>query len=301
MLVVGVSGVAVWVNLWPGPKPAPRPARPAPPQRITEVPRPAAPTKPEPLPDYGPLRRQLADYLATRTARYSLYFKDLRSGAAFGIDEDRPIPAASSIKVPIVLYLNQLVAEGKASFDTRMAYDRDEHFEGGAGVLQMAAVDGDRFSLRVLANLAITISDNIATQMLLDYLGRDNVAAFMRSIGGRTVYPEGQNISTARDMAAYLEAVLDFAKEYPSLGNRLLDDMAHPIYHVGLPGELPDNVRVAHKEGEVEGVANDVGVVFSKRPFILAVLSDGQGDPLLGFPEIARMTRMVYDYQNALL
>lgn len=268
------------------------------------VPRPA-PTQPAPVPgvappDYAPLRRQLASYLATREASYALYFKDLNSGAAFGLNDDRPIPAASCVKVPIVLYLNTLVIEGKAAWDTQLVYRRAEHYEGGAGVLHMAAADGDLFSLRVLANLAITISDNVATNLLLSYLGRDNVAEFMRRSGGRTVYPEGENVSTARDMGQYVGAVLAFAEQYPGPGGRLLDDLEHSIYHIGLPGELPPGIRVAHKEGEVEGVTDDVGVVFARRPYILAVLSDGQADPLAGFKEVARLSRMVYDYQEAL-
>ncbi len=129
---------------------------------------------------------------------------------------------------------------------------------------------------------------------------RENFAAFLRSLGGRTVYPGGENLSTARDMAIYLQAILDFAKEQPALGERLLDDLAHSIYHVGLPGELPPSVRVAHKEGDLLGVTGDVGVVFAERPFIFTVLSDGQPDPLAGFKEIAHLTRLAYDYQNQL-
>ncbi|MGE5552514.1 MAG: serine hydrolase [Betaproteobacteria bacterium] len=278
--------------------PQPQPSRPAPsrPRRLGSPAKPAPP----PAPDYAPLRQQLQAYLATRQASYSVYFKDLRSGAAFGINEEVPRPAASCIKAPLILYLNQLVAEGRESFDTRLIYRSAEHYQTGAGVLHMVASDGDAYSLRVLANLAITISDNVATCMLLDHLGRENFAAFLRSLGGRTVYPGGNNLSTARDMAIYMEAILDFAKKQPALGGRLLDDMSHSIYHVGLPGELPPAVWVAHKEGDLSGVTDDVGVVFAERPFIFTVLSEGQPDPLAGFKEIAHLTRIAYDYQQSL-
>ncbi|MDI6871068.1 MAG: class A beta-lactamase-related serine hydrolase [Bacillota bacterium] len=295
VLVAGLIWIEGLIERRPAPRPAPRPSRLAPARPQPPRPAPAAPS-----PDYGPLRERLRAYLATRPARYSVYFKDLTSGASFGIDEYRPVHAASTVKVPIVLYLNTLVAEGKASWDTRLTYRAADHYQTGAGILHMVAADGDTYSLRVLANLAITISDNVATRMLLEYLGRENVAAFMRRLGGTTVYPGGENLSTARDMAIYVEAVLDFAKKNPALGERLLDDLAHSIYHVGLPGELPPSVRVAHKEGDVTGVSDDVGVVFAKRPFIFTVLSDGQADPLAGFKEIARLTRIAYDYQNQL-
>jgi beta-lactamase class A len=136
--------------------------------------------------------------------------------------------------------------------------------------------------------------------MLLRRLGRDNVSAFMQSLGGQVVYPNGQNITTAKDMGTYVEAVLNFQKTSPELGRRLLDDMANPIYHVGLPGELPDNLTVAHKEGDVSGVSNDVGIVFGSRPYILVVLSKDQADPEAGFRQIAHLSKLAYDYGETL-
>lgn len=294
-VALGLLGILGRLEFRPRPTPRPGPARQAPVR-----PAPVQPRPPEPAPDYEPLRQELAAYLATRQARYGLYFKDLRSGKAFGINEEHPFPAASTIKAPLVLYLNQLVADGKESFDTRITYRPEAHYQTGAGILHMAATPGDSYSLRVLANLAITISDNVATRMLLDRLGRDNFAAFLWRLGGKTVYPGGENVSTARDMAVYMQAILDFAERYPALGGRLLDDLAHPIYHVGLPGELPASVRVAHKEGDLPGVSDDVGVVYADRPFIFTVLSENQPDPLAGFREIARLTRIAYDFQQRL-
>lgn len=235
--------------------------------------------------------------LHCRQATYGIYFKDLISGAEFGINDREPIPAASTIKVPVVLYLNTLAAQGKVNWDEKIAYRSNLDYQGGAGILQFTARGGDRYSLRVLANLSITVSDNIAYRMLVRYLGKENIAEFMRDLGGETVFPDGTNVTTARDMAHYIQGVLDFARENPELGKRLLDDMANPIYHVGLPGELPPSTRVAHKEGDIWGVCNDVGVVLGPCPYILCVLSKGVGDLDQGFADIAHISKMVYDYQ----
>lgn len=248
-------------------------------------------------PDYTPLQKQLEEYVAGQTGVFGIYFKDLTSGAEFAINGDEPITAASTVKVPVVLYLNHLIAQGKMRWDDQVAYDSAQDYQGGAGILQFSARDGDTFSLRVLANLSITISDNIAYRMLVRHLGQDNVAQFMRSLGVQTDFPNGENITIARDMGRYMEAVLDFNRQYPEPGERLLDDMANPIYHVGLPGKLPPEIRVAHKEGDVWGVANDVGIIFAPRPYILVVLSKGETDVDKGFGRIAEISRMVYDYQ----
>ncbi|MEW6227728.1 MAG: serine hydrolase [Bacillota bacterium] len=249
-------------------------------------------------PDYGPLKAELGEYIASQSATYGIYFRDLESGASFGINEDEPITAASTVKMPVVLYLNHLVAEGRANWNDRVVYNSATDYQDGAGILQFSARDGDSYSLRTLANLAITISDNVAYRMLVRHLGKDNIAAFMRDLGGEMVFPGGENITCAKDMAAYVQGVLDFARTHPDLGSRLLDDMANPIYHVGLPGKLPQGLTVAHKEGDVWGVANDIGVVFSSRPYILVVLSKNIPDIDQGFARIAEVSKIVYDYQN---
>ncbi len=253
-------------------------------------------------PDYAHLKRQIEDFIKTRPGvTFGIFFKDLISGQTFGINEDRPMPAASTTKLPVVLYLNTLAAQGKLDMAERVAYRAETDYSGQGGILQNTAREGDTYSLRALANLAVTISDNTATRMLLRRLGRDNVAAFMRELGGTTVYPfSGANLTTARDMGRYVEATLDFAREHPVLGSRLLDDLAHSIYHVGLPGRLPPDIMVPHKEGEIGGVADDVGVVLSRRPYILCVLSQGVGDVDAAFADIARISRLIYDFQERL-
>lgn len=252
-------------------------------------------------PDYVALKKQIQDFLATRPGvTAGVYFKDVQTGKTFGIDDTVPIKAASTIKLPAVLYLNKLASEGKVKWSDRVAYVKATDWQDGAGILQFSAKDGDTYSLRVLSNLSITISDNIAYRMISRHLGRDNIAAYMRSLGGQTVFPNGENITTARDMGLYVQAVLDFAKANPELGNRLLDDMSNPIYHVGLPGKLPPQIKVAHKEGDVWGVANDVGVVFGSKPYILTVLQKDITDLEKAFADIATISKMVYDYQEQL-
>lgn len=249
--------------------------------------------------DYAQLKEELETVVREwNDATYGVFFKDLESGDSFGINENEPITAASTVKLPVVLYLNELIASGELDWDNKVKYDSATDWQDGAGILQFTARDKDAFSLRVLANLAITISDNIAYKMLTRHLGRENVINFMEGLGGKIVFPEGRNITCARDMGLYVEAVMTFAKTHPDLGSRLLDDMSHPIYHVGIPGNLPDEVIVAHKEGDVSGVANDVGIVFQDKPYILVVLSKGVSDIDEGFARIARISKIVYDYQE---
>ena len=130
----------------------------------------------------------------------------------------------------------QQVADGKLQLEDTVVYQAATDYSDGAGVIQFFTQDGARYSLGVLANLAISVSDNIAWKMLLRHLGKENIAAYFRSLGGETVYPGGANISTARDLGIYLQALLDFAAAHPDLGGRLLDHMSHTIFdEEGIP------------------------------------------------------------------
>lgn len=251
-------------------------------------------------PDYGELRKELADHLKTLPGTYGVYFKDLASGEEFGINERVPIPPASAIKLPVVLYLYEQVAKGELDWNDRVRYRKSTDYQDGAGDLQFTARDGDTYSLRCLATISMVISDNIAHNMLVRHLGYDNVMNFIRRLGPDTTRPFGSASTTARDMGAFLEELIDFASREPEQGARLLNDLAHTVYHVGLPGKLPPKLVVSHKEGSINGVATDVGIVFSRRPYILVVLSKGIPDEDTGFRNIAEISRIVYDYQQRL-
>ncbi|HAU31022.1 MAG TPA: serine hydrolase [Desulfotomaculum sp.] len=246
--------------------------------------------------NYSQLIKQINEYTMTQPGFYGIYFKDLDSGAVFDINGNEPITAASLVKVPAVLYLNTLIDQGELNWDDTVAYESGVDYQSGAGTLQFSARDGDEYSLRTLANLSITVSDNIAYRMIVRKVGKDNLANFMRSLGGETVFPGGWNITTAEDMGKYVEAILKFNEKNPEMGQKLLYDMAHSIYNVGLNGRIDKSVTVSHKEGDVTGVANDAGIVFAERPYILVVLTKNVDDIDRGFERIAEISRIVYDY-----
>ncbi len=214
-----------------------------------------------------------------------------------GINEDVPMYAASSIKVPVVLYLYTQAAGGALSLEEMVVYRPDSDYSTGSGIIQYTAAPGNPYSLRTLGNLAITISDNAATKMLIRRLGLDNIRSFMASLGGRVLFPDGRYVSTARDLGLYMRAVKQFADSNPSLGGTFMYDLRHTITNEGLTQELP-GVAVAHKVGAAGTVATDVGLVFlDNRPYVLSVLTRDVGDTEVpGFNAIGRISRIVYDY-----
>ncbi|MCR4398083.1 MAG: class A beta-lactamase-related serine hydrolase [Firmicutes bacterium] len=251
-------------------------------------------------PAYAPLEARVREFLEADPATYGVHFLDLASRTGFGLNALRPLPQASTVKVPIVLYLNRLVARGVVCWNDAVAYNPETDYRGGAGALQFFAKEGSRYSLRLLSNLVITLSDNIAKAMLVRFLGADNIRRFMASLGASQPHVAGEEPTTALDMTIYLLGVLGLARELPGFGCRMLDDLANTIWNEGLPGRLPRGVIVAHKEGDITGVSDDVGIVFARRPYILSVLSEGQADIEAGFRTIAAVSEIVYDYQERL-
>jgi len=248
---------------------------------------------------YAPLEAQIRDYLRRDSARWGIHFLDLGSRAAFGVNPQLPIPQASTVKVPIVLYVNCLVAWGRLRWTDRVAYDPETDYRGGAGALQFSAREGSKYSLRLLTNLAITLSDNVAKAMLVRYLGADNIIAFIAGLGASEPHVAGDDPTTAADMTLYLDALLKFQQQCPGLGCRMLDDLANTMWNEGLPARLPPDIVVAHKEGDITGVSDDVGIVFASHPYILSILSEGQEDIEAGFGRIADISRLVYYHQES--
>lgn len=251
-------------------------------------------------PDYQSMKQEVESYLNTLPGTYGIYFKDLESGEVVGINEKEAIPPASTIKLPVVLYLYEQVAAGKLDWRDRVRYNKNTDYQGGAGDLQFSARHGDTYSLRCLAAISITLSDNIAHNMLVRHLGYDNVMEFIKRLGPDTTRPFGSASTTAADMGAFVEEAYKFAQSNPEQGGRFLNDLAHTIYHVGLPGKLPTKLVVPHKEGSIIGVATDAGIIFSRRPYILVVLSKGVSDEDTGFKNIAEISRIIYDHQQTL-
>jgi len=252
------------------------------------------------VPDYANLQAGLQSYLSTRPGQWSVYVQDLSTGQSMGIDPDAAYDAASTIKLPLILYLYEQAAQGKVDLNTKVTYTQAD-YEQGSGILQAQPV-GSQYTLRDLARLAIENSDNVARNMIQDYVGYDNLIAFMQSLGGQVTYQvNGDTYTSAADMAKYLGALLVFRDQNPDLGNEILYYMEHSVYDPsGLPQELPSGVVVAHKMGALNDKWHDVGIVFAgDRPYLITVFSqNGWEDASL--QTIADVSRIVYNYQTSL-
>jgi beta-lactamase class A len=209
---------------------------------------------------------------------------DLTDGHKYLLHANDVYPQASSIKICVLAELYRQAQQGKLKLSdlyTVNAADlvQDSDIMGGLtpGVTQI--------TLRDLATMMVAVSDNSATNVLIDRVGMDNVNAFLKAQGLRDTRlrrkmmdlkgaAEGrENVSTPNEMLNLLQAL--YRDEI------LNKEMTADFFKVlsthkdsWIPRNLPDDLRIADKPGALEGVRNDSGVIFvDKRPYVLCVMT----------------------------
>jgi beta-lactamase class A len=229
---------------------------------------------------------------------YGVYVIDLQHpDQAVGYHHRDMFRSASTVKVPLVMYVLREAAAGRADLHEKLTYETGD-WEPGTGTIQGSVKPGDRFAVEQLCELAITQSDNIATNMLLRRFGWTKVQAYAASLGAvfgqtaqdqRTVTPEG--------LALALRALDQYQAGLDRAGTaRLLGWLEHTAFSDRLPGRLPPGTTVAHKIGSVPGQFHDVGLVYLKgHSYVISVYSHDTTES--GATEgIAAISRAVYDY-----
>lgn len=127
------------------------------------------------------LDKRVRSEVALFKGKVSLFAKSLDTGAVYNLNGDEPVPTASTIKVAVMVEAFTRVAEGKAKWTDELVLTKAKKV-GGAGILQEFG-DGLRLTLRDGVTLMMTLSDNTATNLVIDALTADAVNARMESLG----------------------------------------------------------------------------------------------------------------------
>ncbi len=222
---------------------------------------------------------------------------DLTSNERVSHLERETFPTASAIKLAIVYELYKQVSEGRIKLDEVLVLDRSKAV-GGSGVL--IHMGTPTLSLRDYATLMVTLSDNTATNVLIDRLGMAEISKRMQKLGlpgtqlrrhmmdGAAARRGDENVSTPGELIALLKS---------------LQSMPEAIALLKLPKEnrlrrgLPTGVESADKSGELDGVRVDAGIVFLKnRPYAFSVMTTYLRNEDEGERAITEMSRAAYEY-----
>jgi beta-lactamase class A len=230
---------------------------------------------------------------------------DLTSGDRTGHLERAVFPTASTIKLAIVYELFKQAEEGKIRLDETLPFDRSKAV-GGTGVL--VHLGTPTLSIRDYATLMVTLSDNSATNVLIDRLGMDSISRRMQQLHlGATRLRRhmmdteaarrgDENVSTPAELVDLLKAMYGPADGGPGAVDGALALLKKPK-ESRLRKGLPEGVDTADKPGELDGVRVDAGVVFVKnRPYVLCVMTTFLKSDAEGERAIEEMSRAAYEY-----
>jgi len=238
---------------------------------------------------------------------------DLTSGERVGHLENATFPTASAIKLAIVYELFKQAEEGAVRFEETMTLDRRQAV-GGTGVL--IEMGTPTLSIRDYAVLMVTLSDNTATNVLIDRLGMDRIAARMQGLGlsgtklrrrmmdTAAARRGDENVSTPDELVRLLQAMYGPASGQGPAGRYQMDaaiELLEKPKENRLRKGLPQGVASADKSGELEGVRVDAGIVFAKnRPYALCVMTTFLKDEVEGERAITEISRVAYEYFSRL-
>ncbi len=214
-----------------------------------------------------------------------LYYRALGEDWAETHNPDLPLVAASVIKIPVMVTAFRDIAAGKLDADEIISIKHGDKMPSCGALTYMH--DGLEVTLADLITLMIILSDNTATNILIDRLSPDYVNRTMEALGipgialqrrlfDRALLERGiNNTVTARGVGMLLERMAAGTL----LGKDLDDRMIGILLNQRLNGKLPfflhsKGVRCAHKTGEDDGITHDVGIIYSERPFVLCMLSN---------------------------
>ncbi len=249
------------------------------------------------------LEARLRAELPVELGRISVWTRNLATGATAAIDADSPHPAASLIKIPVLLDALGQVRAGRLALDDELTIE-SEHWEAGSGVLQ--AQVGTRQPVERLLWLMMGVSDNIAAAVLLDRIDREEVQRFVQHHGltSTVIRPRAADLdpdwarvpnqTSARDIGTLLELLARgrlFDAATTDLALRL---MRQPQPSDWLAPGLPPGIPLAHKTGELPGVRHDCGVVLAPVPYVLCVLTSDLRDQDEAARVIAGLSRVTY-------
>ena len=249
-----------------------------------------------------PLEKAVRERIAELPATVSVYAKNLDTGATLGIRESEPVRTASTIKLAIMMAVFDAVAHGQVKFDEPLTIAPREKV-AGSGVLGTEFSDGVQLPMRDVMHLMIVMSDNTATNMILERFTANAVNAYLDRIGIKTTrsmrkilgagpaqglsdagkLPEnakfGIGKSSPLDMVTMLERIERGEIVSPEASKEMIAVLKRNQDNTGIVRRL-NGIPVAHKTGALDALRADVGIVYAKTGrIVLAIYVDGMAKP----------------------
>jgi beta-lactamase class A len=255
----------------------------------------------------GPLeafQQQLTAFSTRAPGRIAIAVEDVATGVTTGINPGREMPAASTIKIPVMVEVFRQLVAGDFDLNTKITLRKSDR-DWGYGQLCDAHI-GSTYTVSRLLSLMIDVSDNTATNMLIRRVGRQRINATMRELGlnhthlGDFIRSNGPIRWALRSSPADMMHLLGaMAKEQlvDEWSSRAMIAILRGQHHNGLiPEPLPPGTEIAHKTGTLHDTLNDVGIVYGDGddPYVIAVMTTDLPTLEAGRRFIRGVSKMAY-------
>jgi len=243
-------------------------------------------------------------------------FQTLDRHTAWSFHPEDRFHAASTMKIPVMIELYHQVRQGKLKLDDTLPIKNEFYslVDGSTFTLDpkddsetdLYKVVGQTRTLSQLCDLMITVSSNLATNLLTQKLGVESIRAtvhalhadrmnVLRGVEDNKAFEKGLNNTTsAQGRASLLAAIAKGQAVDADASRQMLEILERQKFNEGIPAGVPAGVQVAHKTGELTKLHHDAAIVYAKRPFVLVILVRGMPDIKDSSALMADITRQLY-------
>src|SRR5579859_2201676 len=233
---------------------------------------------------------------------------------------DESFHAASTMKVAVLVELFHQVEEGRLKLSDTIVVKNEFHSIVDGSPYKLNAADdsgadlygaeGQARTLSELAELMITVSSNLAANLLVEKLGVENIREEVRALGadginvmrgvedGKAFEKGLNNTTTARGLAVLLTAIAEGKAVDAESSRQMVGILQRQKFNEAIPAGLPPGTRVAHKTGDITKIHHDAAIIIARRPFILVVLVRGIADEKESYALTAAIARELYAATN---
>lgn len=243
---------------------------------------------------------------------------DLHSKQTLLINERENFHAASTMKLPVMMELFRQAEQKKFKLDDQLIIKNNfaSIVDGSAYTLspsddsdtEIYKMIGQPLTMRALIERMITRSSNLATNILIEKAGAQNVMQLMKSLGANDIqvrrgvednkaFRAGlNNTTTAKDLMILLRTLTEKSFLTTAVRAEMIAVLSRQEFNEGIPAQLPAGTKVAHKTGSITKINHDAGIVFplQSQPYIIVVLTRGFTDEKQAHNLIASISVQVF-------
>jgi len=261
--------------------------------------------------------------IAASGAQVGLYYRHLSRADTLLHDADVRMHAASTMKVPVMIQVFRDADTGLLGLDDSVPVTNSFPSLVDGSPFSVSPADdsdttlygrvGGQATIRELVELMITMSSNLATNILVQHVGAERVTATMRALGADSIdvlrgvedgkaYEAGlSNTTTARDLGIVAAAIAEGRAAGAAACREMEAVMGRQQFGSAIPAGVPPGVTVAHKTGEITRIHHDFGIVTAGdgARYVLALMVRGLDSRDSSAALMADLSRIVYDHAMA--